>query len=202
MPPYTNRIVEELRRAVDLDVDVADRESITVWLMRMAGGYRLELFHPRTGKIVYEGIRFDGSPEIVFDQYVSHVIEDLVEKHVRYVEDHLADVPADRREWAAKQCEAAINGARLRLRNRAADIKGRLLGNGHNPTPTPIRHSFPPIDIAGRVRGRLAELQTAERTSKPLLGWLERFAKANPALSNLISFLAGLGIAVAGMLLG
>lgn len=191
-----HRIVAELRRAIDHDVDVADRESITVWLMRMSGGYKLELYHPRTGKISYEGITFHGSPEVVFDQYVCHIIEDLVEKHVRWVEAELGNVPVEQRNRAAVECEAAISGIRAKLRYRAADIKGRLLGNGISPVPVPLRCPIEVIDIPGRIRGITAELAKADRSSRPMWGWLERFAKSNPAFSNIISFVAGGALAL------
>ncbi|WP_425988944.1 hypothetical protein [Brevundimonas sp. TWP2-3-2] len=198
-----HRIVAELRRSIDHDVDVTDRESITVWLMRMSGGYKLELYHPRTGKIAYEGIGFQGSPELVFDQYVSHVVEDLVEHHVRYTEANLSAVPIAQRERAALEMESAILGARAKLRNRAADIKGRLLGDGFTrPVPVPLRSALEPIDVHGRVHGALTELKERDRADRPLFGWLERFAKSNPALSNLMSFLIGTVVAVIGMWLG
>ncbi|MBX9708501.1 MAG: hypothetical protein K2X61_11265 [Caulobacteraceae bacterium] len=184
-------------------MDVTDRESITVWLMRMSGGYKLELFHPRTGKIAYEGIGFEGSPELVFDQYVSHVIEDLVERHVRYTEENLSAVPLAQRGRAALECESAILGARLKLRNRAADIKGRLLRNGlTRPVPVTIRSPLEPINVHERIHGLLAELKERDSENRPLFGWLERFAKSNPALSNLVSFLIGTLVAIAAMWLG
>ena len=199
----SHRVVDELRRAVDLDVDIADRESITVWLMRMSSNHKLELFHPRTGKIVYQGIGFRGSPEIVFDQYVSHVIEDIVEKHVRSAEFSLPSVPNKQRSHASLEMEAIILGARARLRNRAADIKGKLLNDGlSQPRPVLLRSAVEPINVRGRIQGHLSELGDREKGEKALVGWLERFAKSNPALSNLMSFLIGTAIAVVGMLLG
>jgi hypothetical protein len=60
-----------------------------------------------------------------------------------------------------------------------------------------------PVNVSGRISAAVDHIckNRPAKPPAPLWGWLERFAKTNPALSNLASFLAGVVITIIGLLL-
>jgi hypothetical protein len=133
-----------LKRDLDIDTAILDREAITIWLIAFsAQEVQLVLEHPRLGKISYRGaIGFAGSPALIFDQYVGFSIEDLVARYVDRIETELPSIDRPERRVASHRAAEYLLGTRSRLLDRAADIKGRLLSNGFNPRRVSI-------DLAG-----------------------------------------------------
>ena len=156
------REIDELQRSLDADVAIFDRESITKWLMQFSSGLPLKLSHPVIGNISYQGIRFAGSVVPAYDRYVTRVIEDLVEKHVRGVEaamvvadpDHLQEIAprADRLDrhdsskapWPREQQSRDGLAA-----NRAIPGRRSLFASAR----------INQIQVAARLNARLAELK-------------------------------------------
>ena len=176
----TNR----LKRDLDMDVAIVDRQNITCWLMAFSAGTLLELEHPRLGSIRYLGVGFQGSPALVFDQYVGHVIEDLVERHLVALEAALAIVPRGERAQVVEDGCEELQKARMKLSTRAADIKGRLLGNGFNPVPVPLHGAgVAPVPIVQRLAAELKALQHMEfQNMKVSSATLDRLADAVAAM--------------------
>jgi hypothetical protein len=186
----THRLIHELQRSLDRDADVIDRTSITHWQMMFAAQKPLELFHTRIGNIRYEGVRFSGSPVHVFDQFVALTIEDAVEKHVRAVENELPDAPVMELAAIAEEAAGLILSFRAKLFNRAAHVKGAMLGDGFNPKPAPVLIAgIQPIPVREYLVQRARELKedAPKATARPVWAWLEDFQKANPTLVRVIS---------------
>lgn len=147
-------LIHRLERDLTGDVDATDRRAITPWLMQFSAGKPLKLSHPRLGHISYEGVGFSGSPALVFDQFVCHTIEDLVDRHLRAVEDALPAVPPAQLDEVVGQATGLLVAARTKLLNRAADIKGSLLRNGLDDLQ-PVRlgpGGVEPINVSQRLK--------------------------------------------------
>lgn len=202
-----SRIIDDLQRAMTADAEIVERDDITVWLMKFASGLPLKLQHPRTGPISFHGVRFSGSAISAFDRYVVLSIEDLVEKYTRDAERKLAEVDPQELDDIAARATNVIISIKKRLVERANEVKGRLLaGPGKSAGAVQLKAAgIVPIDVRARLSARVTELRKKQPPPppKPVWGWLENFAKTNPALSNVISFLIGAGIpATVTLLLG
>jgi len=189
------RLIDNLDRSLAADYAILDRECITKWLMQFSAGLSLRLHHPVMGNIHLGGVKFSGSAIPVFDRFVRLSIEDLIEKHVVQVEKDLSDVDSAQMQHVAFLATGRLVSARQRLLARAAEIKGRMLGNPGAPSSSvPLNHAgVVPVNIAPRLSARVDELRKGLPAPEkpPVWGWLEGFVKRNPALSNIISFLAG-----------
>jgi len=189
------RLLDDLRRSLEKDVEITDRESITVWLMQFASGLPLELHHPVMGSISYRGVKFSGSVLRVYDRYVFLQIEDIVEKHVRQIEAQLEEQDTPNLAEIASRAAGLILANRQKLRDRAESVKGRLLTPPTESSKS-VALSFTGvemIDISARLNARVEEIQRKRKKDAPAPVWggLERFARSNPALANIISFGAG-----------
>jgi hypothetical protein len=193
-------MIDDLRRSLDHDSEVLDRTAITHWLTQFSAKLPLELYHPKMGRIRYAGITFSGSPIQAFDRFVSLSIEDLVEKHVRAIEAAMAEVEENQLQEVTDEAVGLIVSARVALQSKAGHVKAALLGNVRSTaqrsqiTRVPIHSSAETIPVMERLNNRAAALRQARVAQSGRArswGGLERFAKANPALSNVISFFLG-----------
>jgi hypothetical protein len=189
------RIVDNLQRALNAEIEVFDRENITVWLMQFSANLPLRLHHPRIGNISYQGIAFSGSAVIVFDRYINLCVEDFIEKHVRQIEEAMTSAETDQLNEIASHSIDLILSARASLRRRAERIKGRMLAPPTQQASLVAlgNSGVEQVNVAARINARVSELMRQRPVPEPppVWRWLERFASSNPALSNIISFALG-----------
>lgn len=153
-------LLQRLNHDLEDDRATLDRTGITRWLMCFSAKKPLILTHTRIGNIHYDGGSFLGSPEQVFDMYIRFSIEDLVEKHTRAVEDFLPGVDTVDLDLVADRAAGMLHSVRGQLYDRAAVVKGRLKGSGHNPKRDPVRVSpHEQSDAFRRLRGRVLALK-------------------------------------------
>jgi hypothetical protein len=156
----THTLIQRLQHDLEDDRATLDRTGITRWLMCFSANKPLSLEHPRIGKIHYDGGGFEGSPELIFDQFVRYSIDDLVEKHTRLLECALNDVDFGDLDVVADQAAGMLWSVRGQLLDRAAVIKGRLKGNGISPRRAPVYISpHEQRDMFSRLRARVAEIK-------------------------------------------
>ncbi len=158
-----------LRVDIERDADETDRSAITSWMMAFSSRRRLTLQHPRIGTIQYEGLSFWGSPVRVYDQFVRFSIDDLVERHMRAAEDALERMPEEHFDQAIEEFAGLARSADMKLSDRAAKIKGRLMhaaerdagrGATGRAAPRPIPVSEQTADsLRYRLRAKAAEVR-------------------------------------------
>jgi hypothetical protein len=120
--PFIARLKVDISR----DADEIENNKVTRWLMMFASNKPLILDDFRGGKIHYEGVEFSGSPALIYDQYISRLLEDFEERWVRVTEDALLLQTEANLEATALQAAGLIKSYSQRILNRARDVKDKL----------------------------------------------------------------------------
>jgi hypothetical protein len=199
------RQIDDLKRRLARDYDLVDREHILRWQLIFASGKTTDFFHPRMGHIRIGGVDFSGSTVQVFDRYVALTVEDFTAEHVRYAEQLLEEVATEEIKAASREMATLIVSSRLKLLQRAAQVKTMMLTRTRGGRLVQVAAlGEEPVPIARRLDERAQQILTERASAAPPVGWfpaLERWAKANPALSNILSFVAGVIATLLGSLL-
>jgi len=161
--------------------------------MQFSAGLPLKLHHPVIGDISYSGIKFAGSVIPVYDRYVCLVVEDLIEKNLAIFEAALPAVDPAQLQEVGDQGAGMLTSARQRLLTRASNVKARLQGVEEGGQSNVGAAGVTRVNISGRTKSKVDEILKKQPKPEPtpIWGWLENFAKTNPALSNVTSFFAG-----------
>lgn len=173
-----------------------EHKQLTPWAFFNTGP-PMEVRDFRGRQISYQGIRFEGSPELVFWRgYIEPFLEDIAFRAVDYALKLCAD-----RQVHAKQSlletERLLDFYIPRVYARMADIDRRLRGRGF-PNKVPLRDTAPQQRgmqelVKARVQGELRVLRPESSRWRRANQWI----KDHPIVTTAI----GTAVALAGIAL-
>jgi len=187
--PFIARLQADIIR----DVEEIEDRKITHWLTMLASGKPLRLDDFRGGTINFQGVGFSGSPELVYDQYISRLVEDFEERWIRVSEDAISQYFTADVDETAEQAAGLIQGYSSKLISHARETKERLgrLRNGAGAGRLRLLPRSGP-DVRTRLLATAALVSNQRpKPQKAMMGRLEDWGRANPLLAALIIGLSG-----------
>jgi hypothetical protein len=193
--PFIARLNVDISR----DADEIENHKVIRWLMMFAANKPLVLDDFRGGKIHYEGVGFSGSPSIVYDQYISRLLEDFEERWVRVTEDALILQNEANLEATARQAAGLISSHSQRILNRARDVKSKL-GNMRGGEGASSLHllprKVPPPET--RLLACVAHIRAQSAATTKRSSW-KNFIQENKGPIAAIVTLFGLVVAIVSL---
>lgn len=126
--PFAVRLSATLER----EREILEKRHLSPWLLAFSAGSRLEIDDLRGGKIVFDGIRFGGSTELVFDQFVSRLLRDQAELTLEISETELQTAETRQHvQKIASIADGAVSSHLNQIWQRATEIKRKLLKRDH-----------------------------------------------------------------------
>lgn len=198
--PFVTRLYVDVPK----DSDLVDRKNITHWLMAFSAGKSVNLDDFRGSTIRLGGVEFSGSAELIYDQYISDLIQEFEERWIRIVEDALDQQLDDKLDEVARQSAGLIEAYSRKLVHRAEAIKGTL-GKRSGATRLRLRH-FRQIAIEKRLLARAEEVRRSRNllmgTTRPWYQFWHHGKGPVAAVITLATLILGLLGLIVALLLG